>query len=85
MRPVIAFILAILVLLIVFFLQNTEAVDVEFLLFDMSVSLALVIIISMLVGVIFGIVMPRALKPKAESFKIPENAKRHAEEQEAAQ
>ncbi|MCB9438006.1 MAG: LapA family protein [Anaerolineales bacterium] len=84
MRPILAFILAILVLLIVFFLQNTEAVDVEFLFFDMNISLALVIIISMLVGVVFGIVMPRTLKPRAENFKLEENIKRLAEDQETA-
>lgn len=80
MRPVLAFILIVIVLLIVFFLQNTEPVGVEFLFLDIKISLALVIVISLLVGVVLGIMVLQAIKPKAESYKIEENAKRHAEE-----
>ncbi len=70
MKPSLGFILVLLVLLVVFFLQNTEAVEVEFLFWERPTSLAIVITVSTLVGFIFGLVGPRLFHSREERYQI---------------
>lgn len=70
-----ALFLILLVLLIVFFLLNTDPVSVDFLLSEQEVSLALVIIISTLIGFVLGLILPRLLRREVEHARLPQNEK----------
>ncbi len=80
MSPISALFLFLLILLIVFFALNTSPVSVNFLIIDQEISLALVIILSTLIGFVLGLIMPRLLRRESEHVELPENRARIAEE-----
>ena len=79
MNPRSAFGLILLVTLIVFFVVNTDPVSVSLIVTEQSISLALVIIISTLIGFVLGIIVPRIFRGSEEHYRIPQNEK-HATE-----
>lgn len=80
MNPISAFALILLVLLIVFFLINTDPVTVDFLLSEQDVSLALVIIIATMIGFVLGLIVPRLFRREVEHAEIKGNKARLADE-----
>lgn len=80
MNPISAIVLILLVLLIVFFLINTDPVVVDFLVGEQEVSLALVIIIATLIGFVLGLIVPRLLRREVEHAELKDNKDRLANE-----
>lgn len=80
MNPISALFIILLVLLILFFGLNTDPVSVDFLLSEQQVSLALVIIISTLIGFVLGLILPRLLRREVEHAELTTNKSRLAEE-----
>ncbi|PJF38521.1 MAG: hypothetical protein CUN55_17040 [Phototrophicales bacterium] len=85
MNPISALFVILLVLLILFFALNTDPVSVDFLLTEQQVSLALVIIISTLIGFVLGIILPRLLRREVEHVALEKNKAKHTEDAQEAQ
>lgn len=70
MKPKLAFALALIVLLIVFLLQNTHNVKMDFLFWDFNFTLAVLICVSVAIGFILGLLIPRLLRADKEHYKL---------------
>lgn len=70
MQPKYAIVLILVVLLVVFLLQNSDIKTIQFLFFEQRMSLSLVISVSALVGFGLGLVTPRLLRPREEHYKL---------------
>ena len=74
MKPKLAFALTLIVLLIVFFFQNTHTAKINFLFWDREMTLAVVITISTLIGFGLGLILPRILHHNKENrYKLEKN------------
>lgn len=73
---ILALILAIIVT--IFAVQNSKAVDVSFLTFELTGSLALVLLITLAVGIIIGILVsaPAALRRRREIGGLKKNVRK---------
>lgn len=78
MNPFAAIALILLILLILFFGLNTDPVEVNFLLAKSDISLSLIIILSTLIGLVLGFILPRVFRRREEHYRIPENEEKEA-------
>lgn len=70
MKPKLAFPLLLIVLLIIFLLQNTHNEKLNFLFWEWEVTLAVLICVSAVIGFVLGLVLPRVLRPEEEHYKL---------------
>lgn len=70
MKTKIFVIILLAVLLIIFVLQNTEMVIINFFFWDISIPRALLIFVCFAMGLVFGLLIPSTGKNKQE---LPEN------------
>ena len=75
-----ALVLILLILLIVFFLQNTDTATIEFLFWERDMTLAVLISVSTLIGLVLGIVLPRLLDDEEQTYKLNQDKPKNTEE-----
>lgn len=75
MKPKLAFALTLIVLLIVFFFQNTDPAPIKFLFWEKKdMTLSVTIMVSALIGLGLGLILPRILNHnKEEHYKLEKN------------
>ncbi len=79
MRIKLTIAITLIVLLVIFFLQNTHTAALHFLFWEGEITLAALISISTAIGIGLGLIVPRLLRAQEEHYEIARN-KEKAEE-----